>query len=203
MRPDHTRRREARGVINGKNVSESDDGSNASDQLSVRSRVRYLAGSFRHRTTSIAPIYARLTRRTSCAGTDLQCTGLNQPNRISWAMPRKSLRSVLTGIALKASRTCRVSSNLTKRPASSCQNRAIATAGRPQAQPARWQFDANRTTQLNRSDGSPPSISRTIRPVESTMQMWELSKDPSIPALFHRSSFDDAWSRRKPDSVIF
>src|SRR6267378_4687977 len=28
--------------------------------------------------------------RTSCAGSDLQCTGRNQPSRISWAMPRAS-----------------------------------------------------------------------------------------------------------------
>src|SRR5215217_5539741 len=36
---------------------------------------------------------------------------------MSWAMPRASLRSVLTGIALKASRTCRVSSSSTAKPA--------------------------------------------------------------------------------------
>jgi hypothetical protein len=40
--------------------------------------------------------------RTSCAGNDLQCTGRNQPSRISWAMLRASLRSVLTGIPLPA-----------------------------------------------------------------------------------------------------
>ena len=40
--------------------------------------------------------------RTSCAGNGFQCTGRNQPSRISWAMPRTSLRSVLTGIALPA-----------------------------------------------------------------------------------------------------
>jgi hypothetical protein len=39
---------------------------------------------------------------TSCAGNDLQCTGRNQPSRISWAMRRTSLRSVLTGIAFPA-----------------------------------------------------------------------------------------------------
>src|SRR5215469_17382711 len=44
--------------------------------------------------------------------------GRNQPSRISWAMPRASLRSVLTGIALNAFRTCRVSSNSTANPAS-------------------------------------------------------------------------------------
>ena len=46
--------------------------------------------------------------RISCAAIDLQCTGRNQPSRISCAIPRASLRSLLTGIALKASRTCRV-----------------------------------------------------------------------------------------------
>jgi hypothetical protein len=40
--------------------------------------------------------------RISCAGRDLQCTGRNQLSRICWAMPRTSLRSVLTGIALPA-----------------------------------------------------------------------------------------------------
>src|SRR3954451_16243304 len=33
------------------------------------------------------------TARSSWAGSDLQCTGRNQPNRISCAMPRASLRS--------------------------------------------------------------------------------------------------------------
>ena len=56
------------------------------------------------------------TARVSCASIDLQCTGRNQPSRISWAIPRASLRSVFTGIALKASRTCRVSSSSTARP---------------------------------------------------------------------------------------
>jgi len=50
-------------------------------------------------------------------GADLQCTGRNQPSRSSWAMPRASFRSVFTGIALKASRTCRVSNNSTANPA--------------------------------------------------------------------------------------
>jgi hypothetical protein len=40
--------------------------------------------------------------RNSYAGNDLQCTGRNQPSRISWAMRRTPLRSALTGIALPA-----------------------------------------------------------------------------------------------------
>jgi hypothetical protein len=56
--------------------------------------------------------------RTSCTGSDLQCTGRNQPSRISWAIPRASFLSVLTGMALKASRTRRVSNSSTASPAS-------------------------------------------------------------------------------------
>src|SRR5215212_11265866 len=44
--------------------------------------------------------------------------GRNQPSRISCAIPRASLRSDFTGIALKASRTCRVSKSSTAKPAS-------------------------------------------------------------------------------------
>ena len=55
--------------------------------------------------------------RISCAGGDLQCTGRYQPIRSSWAMPRASLRSVLTTIADSAAFTCRVSSNTTSNPA--------------------------------------------------------------------------------------
>ncbi len=49
-------------------------------------------------------------------GQKLQCTGRNQPSRISCAIPCASLRSVFTGIALKASRTCRVSKSSTANP---------------------------------------------------------------------------------------
>jgi len=55
--------------------------------------------------------------RVSCAAIDLQCTGRNQPSRISWAIPRASLRSVFTCIVLSALRTCRVSSSSTASPA--------------------------------------------------------------------------------------
>jgi len=55
--------------------------------------------------------------RTSWAAIDLQCTGLNQPSRINWAIPRASFRSDFTAIALKASRTCRVSKSSTASPA--------------------------------------------------------------------------------------
>jgi hypothetical protein len=53
-----------------------------------------------------------------CAAIDLQCTGRNQPSRISCAMPRASLRSVFTGIVDSAVFTCRVSSSSTASPAS-------------------------------------------------------------------------------------
>ena len=58
------------------------------------------------------------TARASCALSDLQCTGGNQPSRINCAMPRASLRSDFTGIASNAFRTCRVSSSSTANPAS-------------------------------------------------------------------------------------
>lgn len=60
----------------------------------------------------------RQDARSSCAGSDLQCTDRNHPNRINCAMPRASLRSVFTRIALKASRTCRVSNSSIVRAAS-------------------------------------------------------------------------------------
>ncbi len=55
--------------------------------------------------------------RTSWAGADLQCTGRNQPIRSSCAMPRASLRSVLTIIAESAAFTCLVSSSTASNPA--------------------------------------------------------------------------------------
>jgi hypothetical protein len=42
-----------------------------------------------------------------------ECTGRNQPSRISCASPRASLRSVFTGIADSAAFTCRVSRSST------------------------------------------------------------------------------------------
>src|SRR4051812_8825422 len=56
--------------------------------------------------------------RTSWASADLQWTGRNQPMRSSWAMPRASLRSVLTIIADSAALPCRVSSSPVPNPAS-------------------------------------------------------------------------------------
>src|SRR5512132_2563343 len=41
----------------------------------------------------------------------------NQPVRMIWAMPRASLRSVLFRIAFKAAFTCRVSMQITAKPA--------------------------------------------------------------------------------------
>ena len=60
-----------------------------------------------------------------------------EPSRISWAMPRASLRSVLTGIALNASRTAgsRAIRPATLHPA--CPHITIATAGWPRHEEAR------------------------------------------------------------------
>ena len=55
--------------------------------------------------------------RISWAGTALQCTGRYQPMRSNWAMPRASLRSVLTTMAESAALTWRVSSSTASNPA--------------------------------------------------------------------------------------
>src|SRR5450631_4166664 len=61
---------------------------------------------------------ARRQHRADLLGRDrLAVDRRNQPSRISCAILRASLRSVFTGIALKASLTCRVSRSSTARPA--------------------------------------------------------------------------------------
>jgi hypothetical protein len=122
------------------------------------------------------------TARVSCAPIDLQCTGRNQPSRISCAIPRASLRSDFTGMALNASRTCRVSSNSTASPAffiaaySHCDRGPASSPIRSTAKPS----DRNQAISASGSLATLPS--RTILPVASTTQMLELSKDTSIPA---------------------
>jgi hypothetical protein len=63
------------------------------------------------------PHVATSNARTSREPTDLACTGRNQPMRISWAIPRASLRSVFIDIAESAALTCRVSKRTVSNPA--------------------------------------------------------------------------------------
>jgi hypothetical protein len=62
----------------------------------------------RQRSFSTSSLRAVSSARTSCASSVLTCTGLNQPSRISCAMPRASFRSVFTVIAFSAALTWRV-----------------------------------------------------------------------------------------------
>src|SRR5262249_7511738 len=55
--------------------------------------------------------------RTSREPPDLACTGRNHPMRMSWAIPRASLRSVFIDIAESAALTCRVSKRTVSNPA--------------------------------------------------------------------------------------
>jgi hypothetical protein len=74
-------------------------GDQLADAAHERSRRRLISTSWFLVCSSLRAVNSA---RTSCAGNDLQCTGRNQPSRISWAMLRASLRSVLTGIPLPA-----------------------------------------------------------------------------------------------------
>ena len=133
---------------------------------------------------------------------DLQCTGRNQPSRISCAIPRASLRSDFTGIALNASRTCRVSRSSTARPA--CLHRRI----KPLRQRTRFQPDplepkpertepGDQRLRLARHLGLPRRSCRSRRPRTH-------SSIPMTRQFLHNgpwSSLHDAWSEAFPDSV--
>ena len=139
---------------------------------------RLISRSWRLLCTSLRAVSSA---RSSCAGSDLQCTERNQPSRISCAIPRASLRSVFTGIALKASRTCRVSSNSTVSPASRMPAYSHCDKG-PASRPIRVTATSNLPNQPIKASGSLATFaSRTIRPLASTTQMLALSSDTSIP----------------------
>jgi len=97
-------------------------------------------------------------------------------------MPRASLRSVLTGIALKASRTCRVSKSSTARPAwriaanNHCDNGPASSPTRARLTPS----DANH--EIKASGSLATLSSQMILPLASTTQTLEHSNDTSIPA---------------------
>jgi hypothetical protein len=97
-------------------------------------------------------------------------------------MPRASLRSVFTGIALNASRTCRVSSSSTAKPASRIAANSHCDSG-PASSPTRATSTPSRRNQATSASGSLATLaSRTIRPVASTTHTLLSSSETSIPA---------------------
>ena len=97
-------------------------------------------------------------------------------------MPRASLRSVLTGIALNALRTCLVSSSSTARPASRSAAKSHCDNG-PASSPIRVTSVPSPKNQATNASGSLATLaSRTIRPVASTKHTLLSSSDTSIPA---------------------
>jgi hypothetical protein len=92
------------------------------------------------------------------------------------------LRSVFTGMALNASRTCRVSSSSTGSPASRMPAYSHCDSG-PASNPIRETLTANLPNQAISASGSLATLaSRTIRPPASTTHTLALSSDTSIPA---------------------
>jgi hypothetical protein len=76
---------------------------------------------------------------------------------VFWAIPRASLRSVLTVIADSAAFTCRVSSRTVSNPAFLSPHAAIATAAQSPARSASLQSQASQKIQLKRRVRSRPS----------------------------------------------
>jgi len=97
-------------------------------------------------------------------------------------MPRASLRSVLTGIALNALRTCLVSSSSTARPASRIAAKSHCDNG-PASSPTRATSMPSPRNQATSASGSLATLaSRTTRPVASTTHTLLNSSETSIPA---------------------
>jgi hypothetical protein len=120
--------------------------------------------------------------RVSWAFSDLQCTGRNQPSRISCAIPRASLRSDFTGMASNALRTCRVSSSSTASPAAFIAANSHCDNG-PASSPIRSRPKPSEPNQASNASGSLATLaSRKILPLASTTHTLEHSNDTSIPA---------------------
>ena len=133
---------------------------------------------------SFASIRVRVVNiaRVSCAEIDLQCTGRNQPIRISSAMPRASLRSVFTGIVLNALRTCRVSNSSTGRPACFIAANSHCDRG-PASSPIRVIARPRLPNHAISASGSLATFaSRMILPSPSNTHTLDCSNDTSIPA---------------------
>src|SRR3954471_24628900 len=113
-------------------------------------------------------------------------------------MPRESLRSVLTGMALKAARTWRVSSSSTGKPAafisakSHCDNGLASTPVRAIGGPCA----ANQA--ISASGSLATLASFTILPWASTMHTLALSNDTSIPAYCSIVVPHEVGRRQKP-----
>src|SRR4051794_29543779 len=125
---------------------------------------------------------ATSSARTCWAGADLQWTGRNQPIRSSCAMPRASLRSVLTIIAESAAFTCLVSSSTASNPALTRAVWSHCDKG-PASRPMRTSGRLRPLRKVISASGSLATLaSRTIRPVASTTHTLLCSNDTSIPA---------------------
>ena len=113
---------------------------------------------------------------------DLQCTGRNQPSRISCAILRASLRSDFTGIDLKASYTCRVSRSSTASPPAFIAANSHCDSG-PASSPIRSKLRLCERNQATSASGSLATLaSRKVLPLASTTHTLEHSNDTSIPA---------------------
>ena len=99
-------------------------------------------------------------------GGDLRCTGRNQPIRSSWAMPRASLRSVLTTIADSAALTCRVSSSTASKPGPGQAGvQPLRQRAGLQPDPGHRQAEPAEEQATSASGSLATFASRTIRPV--------------------------------------
>jgi len=140
---------------------------------------RFISTSWRLACNSLRAVSSA---RVSCAASDLQCTGLNQPRRISCAIPRASFLSVFTGIVLNAARTCRVSRSSAAKPASRRPANSHCDSG-PASRPIRARSnDCARSHDTSASGSVVNLASTTILPPPSTTQTLERSNDTSIPA---------------------
>jgi hypothetical protein len=130
----------------------------------------------------------QLARRQQCARLlrrqRLAITGRNRPSRIRSAILRASLRSVFTGNALHAPRTCRVSKLHRKPRAPHPASRHTATA--ITAQPP-IRYGSAQTLACETSQSETPAHSKFFllaqsQPVASITHPLPLSTDTSIPA---------------------
>src|SRR5215469_9319646 len=136
------------------------------------------------RSLSSSSLRAVSSARISCELADFACTARNQPIRMSCAIPRASLRSVLTTIADNAALTWRVSKSTTPNPA--CVRPAYSQCDRgPASSPMRVTGKPNPLKNVTRTCGSVATFaSLTILPAASTTHTLDCSKDTSIPASY-------------------
>src|ERR1700733_10767032 len=122
--------------------------------------------------------------------------------RINCAMPRASLRSVFTGISLKALRTCRVSSS------SIAQTRLLHAGKQPLRKWAGFQPDprnikAKVSTPRSQSFRFAGYLGLANNPPgcvhHADARAFQRYINSGI--VLHGRPFDDAWSRAIPDSV--